>query len=290
MRQNPPLSPAPASTNVKYLFYQSGDAPGVVADYVPFFYVEARVDFNDIRTGFRSMVSLNKALEFHPIGLDLSLVADMVYEIDPQRVKSSPPPAARYARLPEFVDPGFMSQMETQFIRYLLNSFKAKVYRNSVLDAYSDAGESLPDFTARCMDLLGGARREDLDALHDVFNRKLGQIEQKYLTDTVPENFELAKTASQGRDIFSDYLERIAHLFLQPKPVPESDGFRSPRSGLEMEERLQSLETEAQQAIAALWDSYGEKAKSVDEYILHPNLKDVHIVRTCILWIPARVG
>jgi hypothetical protein len=292
MRQNPQTNQHPVSKNLKYLFYETNDAPSAPVEYAPFFYVEARVDFNDVRTGFRSMVSLSKALELHPIGSDLSFVEDMVRDIDPQNVKSPRPDSARFARLPDYVDASFMSQMETQFIRYLLNSFKAKVYRNFVLDVYSSAGESMPDFTARCIDLLGSARRQDLDALHEVFNRRLGQIEQKYLNDRASENFELIKTASQGRDIFSDYLERIADLFLQSKPASnhETNGPRNLRGNLELEDRLLSLELEAQQAIAGLWDSYREKARSVDEYILHPNLKDIHLVKTCVLWMPARVA
>ena len=51
-----------------------------------------------------------------------------------------------------------------------------------------------------------------------------------------------------------------------------------------------SLAVEAKEVIAELWDSYEEKARSVDEYILHPNLKDIHIVRSCILWIPAKAA
>jgi hypothetical protein len=38
--------------------------------------------------------------------------------------------------------------------------------------------------------------------------------------------------------------------------------------------------------ISKLSDSFNEKASAVDEYILHPNLKDIHLVRSCILWMP----
>jgi hypothetical protein len=292
MRENAQQNPPTDSGNNKYLFIEPGDPKVAAAEYVPFFYVEARVDFNDIRTGFRSMASLNKAIELHPMGMDLSIVEDMVQDIDPRCLRSSAPDAIHCARLPEFVDAGFMSQMETQFVRYLLNSFKAKVYRNFALDVYSSAGESLPDFTARCLDLMDGSRQADLEALREIFNRKLGQIEQKYLNDRAPESFELIKAASRGRDILSDYLERIADLFLQSKPMPnpKANAAQHPRSGLELEERLSSLELEAQQSIAGLWDSYKEKASSVDEYILHPNLKDIHLVRNCILWMPARMA
>ncbi len=292
MRQNPQIGQHSASNGIKYLFWAIEDVQGIGVEYVPFFYVEARIDFNDVRTGFSSMISLSKAIELHSFSADLPLVEDMVRDIDLQNTSSSMPDSAHLSRLPDFVDDGFMSQMETQFVRYLLNSFKSRVYRNFELDVYSNAGESLSGFTARCMELLDGARRRDSDNLHEVFNRKLGQIEQKYLNERSPDDFEVARTASRNRDIFSDYLEKIAGLFLQSKPLlnPDEDGFQKPRSSLELEERLMSLAVEAREVIAKLWNSYEEKARSVDEYILHPNLKDIHIVRSCILWIPAKAA
>jgi hypothetical protein len=292
MRQNPQIGQCSASNSIKYLYcaIEADQEAGV--EYVPFFYVEARIDFNDVRTGFSSMISLSKAIELHSFSADLPLVEDMVRDIDLQTTSASMPDSARLSRLPDFVNEGFMSQMETQFVRYLLNSFKSKVYRNFELNVYSNAGESLSAFTARCMELLDGARRRDSDNLHEVFNRKLGQIEQKYLGESSANDFEVARTASRNRDIFSDYLEKIAELFLQSKPALNLnyDGSQKPRSSLELEERLMSLAAEAKAVIAELWDSYKEKAQSVDEYILHPNLKDIHIVRSCILWIPAKAA
>jgi hypothetical protein len=58
----------------------------------------------------------------------------------------------------------------------------------------------------------------------------------------------------------------------------------------ELEEQLISVELDARRAIAKLEDSYAEKARSIDEYILHPNLKDIHFVRSCILWMPGQAA
>ena len=58
----------------------------------------------------------------------------------------------------------------------------------------------------------------------------------------------------------------------------------------ELEEQLFSLELEAQYEIHKLLSSYGEKAQTIDEYIIHPNLKDIHFVRSCILWMPVKAG
>jgi hypothetical protein len=292
MRQNPNNVGLPTSAKVKHLFLENADSQTSSVEYVPFFYVEARIDFNDVRTGFRLTASLNKALEIYAVNSDLIWSEDMIQDVDPQIIKASAPAAARLRSLPDFIDVDFMHQMELQFIQYLLRSYKARIYRNSELDVYSGAGESLSEFTARCLDLLDGSKRRELDVLHEVFKRKLERIKQKYLDTNVSDNLDLVKIESQSRDFYFQYSERIAGLFLQPELGLniESNSLHVPRKNLELEERLLSLELEARQAIAKLWDSNNVKAQSIDEYILHPNLKDLHFVRSCILWIPAKAA
>ncbi len=291
MRQTPKNFSQGGTDRVKQLYLEKED-PQSSAKYSPFFYVEVRIDFNDVRTGFRSTVSLNKALQIYSITSDMIWAEDMIEDVDPLKLRTGAPADASSCRLPDFVDAGFISQMETHFIQYLLRSYKARIYRNFELDVYSSAGESASEFAARCLDLLDGSERRELDALHDVVKRKLEQIKQKYLKDSVSENLELAKLETQGRDIFSSYSERIAELFLQPDRgmITNATDIHLPQLNLELEERLLSLEYEAQQAIAKLSEANKEKAQSIDEYILHPNLKDIHFVRSCILWIPAKAA
>jgi hypothetical protein len=291
MRQNQNIG-LPAADKIKHLYLRKADSQASNAEYCPFFYMEVRLDFNDVRTGYRATESLNKALEIYAASADLIWAEDMVQDVDPRQVASSAPADIRIRRLPDFVDAAYISRMETQFIQYLLRSYKTKIFRNFELDVYSSAGESLSDFTMRCLDLLEGSKRHDLDSLRDVFNRRLEQIKQKYLDAGVSDNIELAKMESQSKDIFSQYAERIAELFLRPEPGLNAAGnsLHIPRRNLELEERLLALEMEARQAIAKLWDSNRAKSEAIDEYILHPNLKDIHFVRSCILWIPCKGG
>jgi hypothetical protein len=292
MRQNPNNIGLPATDKINHMYLENADSQTSNVEYCPFFYVEVRIDFNDVRTGFRSTESLNKALEIYAASADLIWSEDMIQDVDPQKITSSAPGDIRLRRLPEFVDAVGISQMETQFIQYLLRSHKTKIFRNFELEVYSGAGESLSDFASRCLDLLEGSKRHELDSLHDVFKRRLAQIRQKYLGASASDNIEMAKIESQSRDLFSQYSERIDELFLQPEPGLNIEGNSRhiPRKNLELEERLLALEMEAQQAIAKLWDSNKAKAQSIDEYILHPNLKDIHFVRSCILWIPAKAA
>jgi hypothetical protein len=284
-------SPPPLD-KVKYLFLaiENPNVPEIA--YSPYFYAEAKIDFNDIRTGFRETVSLSKALEIYSNNADLLWSEDMIQDVDTQRILSSMPDEARLGSLPDFVSASFISQMETQFTQYLLRSYSIKIYRNFDLNVYSLSGESRSEFIGRCRELCEGPKRREMDLLHDVFKRMLEQIKQKYMDVNESASLEQSRTASQNKDIFSHYSERIAALFLRydSKSNPSAGPFHPPSGMQDLEERLLSLELDAQKAIRKLLDSCEERAGNLDEYILHPNLKDIHFVRSCILWMPQKAN
>jgi hypothetical protein len=283
-----PKNQTPGSSDRINALFWGGEIPNSDREFSPFFYAEARIDFNDVRTGFRETVSLKKALELFS-DQDLIWADDMIRDIDPDKIGVIAPDGISLQSLPNFVDEQFISRMESKLIQYLMRRFEAKVYRNSVLNIYSFSGELLSQFSSRCFELLDSPMRHELASLHEVYNRKLTQIKQKYLGyEDDSGEFETAKLDSRNRDAISRISERMAELFLRAEFSlrPVAGPFRNLQGAQELEERLLSLELESQQVIAKLWDSYAEKARAIDEYVLHPNLKDIHLVRSCILWMP----
>lgn len=292
----------PQPTDELKSLYLEPENPGLrETDYFPYFYVEARIDFNDVRTGFRHTISLSKALDIYSNDAELLWVEDMIRDVDLQKASVNIPDSVLLSPLPDFVDADFLSRMETRFIQYLLRSFAATVYRNYALNIYSFAGETRGDFARRCFELLEGPKRNELDLLHDVFKRRLEQTRGKFLMageslalDLAgePLGLELAKNESQNKSIFFQYSERIDEHFLRGEVQPDSgsEALRYTPSMQELEERLMSLELEARQEIKKLHDSYEEKTRSLDEYKLHPNPKDIHFVRSGVLWMPKKVA
>ncbi len=283
----------PQPTDIlRTLYLKPEDSGQPENEYFPFFYVEVRIDFNDVRTQLRETASLSKALEIYSNDAELLWVEDMIRDVDLQKTTISLPGSVRLTPLPGFVDANFLSRMETKFVQYLLKSFAATVYRNYALNIYSFAGETHSDFARRCRELLDGPKRRELDLLHDVFKRRLEQTKEKYLLLDEPLGLELAKTESHNKSIFFQYSERIDEHFLrgevQPGYSPEEIRY-SPEMQ-ELEERLMSLELEALQEIKKLQDSYKEKVGNLDEYKLHPNPKDIHFVRSGILWMPKKAA
>jgi hypothetical protein len=272
---------------IKQLYHSAEDFR-LETRLIPLFWVEARIDFNDVRTGFRETVGINKALEIYSDNADLLWTKDMVREVDPLKTTSSAPDGAQIGALPDFVDANFLARMEHQFIQYLLRSFEVKIFRNFNLKIYSLSGESRHDFCRRCFELFDGSRRQELDRLHEVFDRRLEQARQKYLSAPDSGGMEQAKSDSRGKDAFSRCSERISQLFYDAelRIDPTAEAAQHPAGNLELDEKLLSIEWEAHQALAKLLDQYDEQARAIDEYILHPNLKDIHLVRSCILWMP----
>ena len=273
---------------IKHLYQDLEHPRNRETELIPFFCVEARIDFNDVRTGFRETVSLSKALEIYSDNADLLWTDDMVREVDLTKTSSTVPVGARLGVLPDFVNPDFFTRMETQFTQYLLRSFEAKVFRNFDLNLYSFSGESRSDFCRRCLELFDGRKRQELDRLHEVFIRKLEQIRQKYLGVAESDGLEQARAESRNRDAFSRCAERIGELFYRAEIMMDlAVPHHQYSSGMqELEEKLISLELEARRTITRLAEFHDEKARAIDAYILHPNLKDVHFVRSCVLWIP----
>jgi hypothetical protein len=261
--------------------------PSGGGDYEPRYYAQARIDFNDVRTGFRATIDLARAVELSRGAAELPWVEEMTVEVDPSRTVSSPPGEARLSPLPGHVDAPFLKLMETQFVGYLLRSFAVRVYRNSDLGAWSASGETRADFLARCLELAEGPVRSELDLLHDRYNRRLEQLRKKYAPAGRAADLDSARLESRNRDLFSHFSERIVGLFLRGEIPPGSAAVRAGESaGSEQEERLQGLEDAARREIDGLRARYEEKAHAIDEYLLHPNLKDIHVVRSGVLWMP----
>jgi hypothetical protein len=289
MTENSERYEAQRSEKVKSLYLSMGGSETNRCEYFPYFYAETRIDFNDVRTGYRETRSLNKALEIYSPHADLFWVEDMIRDVDPGKIQHTPPAQVQLNSLPEYVDENFVSLMEMQYMQYLIRYFEVHIFKNSALNIYSNACESRDEFIVRCMELLKSTMREELDQSCDVFKRRLEQLRAKYLSSDEFLGMDNTQLESRNRDAFSQYSEQITALFLTENWPPRPDISIHPlQRGMELEECLIEVEKESQRAISGIMESHKYKAQALDEYILHPNLKDIHFVRSCILWMPKK--
>jgi hypothetical protein len=260
-------------------------------DCVPYFYVEARIDFADVRTGHHVTREYNDLMKMGCIDDDLLWTRDMVLPVDPSLLQASKPEGAKLGELPGFVNDEAFARLETQYIQYLLRHAEARVFRNFALNSYSLPGEGREEFQKRCMEILNESFRSELEGLREVANRRLEHLEQKHLKAGRPGEFESDRRMTQARSRFHETAETVAEMFLAAELSLEDVGniklhVPDPLHP-DLEEALEALKAGVRRDICRLMRSYQERVGKIDEYIVHPGLKDLHLVRTCIVWLPA---
>jgi len=293
MHSNPQLhsSQQAARSLIKHYYLLDARQPSEL-EYAPRLYFEAKIDISDVRSGIRDTCSANLSVEIWPMDGDALWTRDMLVPVDSSFVEPGFPETQNLRKLPEFVDESYLSRVESLFLSFLIRYFEIKVYLNSELRVYSNPLESLEDFKKRCVDMLSEAFRGELYDLQQVFVRKLEQVREKYQRASQGldpgQDFEAVKVASHWKSRMHQTSERITDLFLDTE-LTLKDASDSPRpraAASDLDQRLLALEIEAWQEIQRLLDRYQSMVQTIDDYTIHPNLKDIHLVRVCILWMP----
>jgi hypothetical protein len=268
-------------------------APGAAGEeFVPFFYLEAKIDLADVRSGVRESLSVTRALEIVQLEGDALWTEDMVRTVDPAFVEGGLPGSPALNSLPSHVDAIYLQRVESQFLRYLLRHFEVHVFRNPYLRHYSLPGESKDDFTARCLEMLARSFRNELDGIRELCDRKLERVRLKYLKPGRVEGFAEERISAEARNRIHEMAERVEELFVTAELTAEPSGgdpmFPGTADGT-LEQRLASIECEARDAIRRLAIEYTEMAGNLDEYLVRPSLRDIRLGHASILWMPVRV-
>lgn len=274
--------------NAKNRFYLTDAAAGRDLEFEPYLMLEARIDFNDVRTGYRQTCGIQKIVAIPEEMVEPLWDDDGIKDVNSDKLTTDPPENIRIRNLPKHLDETFISFIEIRFIEYLLRTFTVQIYRNYFLGVYSAYGESRSDFIIRCIELVQTPMYSEFDSMLEVFERKLERLQQKYLFQEELEDIKRMKVDSRNRELFHFIAERVLSLFLRTEFSIQS--FTKPTSPepyiQEFEDRLHTLHLEAKETVAKILDFYEEKAKSIDEYLLHPSMKNIHFVRSFLLWIP----
>jgi hypothetical protein len=265
-------------------------APGAATEgFVPFFYLEAKIDLADVRSGVRESLSVSRALEVVQLEGDALWTEDMVRTIDPASLEVGLPISPAPQPLPSHLDAAHLQRVESQFLRYLLRHFEVRVFRNPYLRLYSLPGESRDDFTVRCVEMLARPFRAELDGIRELCDRKLERVKLKHLKTGGGGGFAEESASAEARNRIHEMAERVEELFVRAELTAEpSSGdlmFSGAADGT-LEQRLASIEAEARDAIRRLAIEYTEMAGNLDEYLVRPSLKDIRLGRASILWMP----
>jgi hypothetical protein len=284
--------PPEHSARVKQFYWHSA-TPADGRDFAPHYFFEARIDYSDVRSGYHVTSGWNSVLDLNPWEDDLPLTRDMVRNVDPKAVLPSRPDQVRLQALPGFVTEELLCRLESQYLSFLLRHAEISLRRNYALNIYSLPGETPDEFQARCLESFSESFRGELDAMREVVNRRLERIEQKYAGRDRVGEFDNDRRMSQVRSRLHTMAESIVGLFLETElslaPVEVRNAVSSDPSRPDFEQSLESLEGDVRRDINRLLNSYQDQIRNIDEYICHPGLKDLHLVRKGILWMPVGV-
>jgi hypothetical protein len=290
--KKPASNPNTADSGTIRHFYLKPAGDAAAAEFAPRFYLEAKIDLSDVRSGLRESLSVNRALELILLEGDVLWTEDMVQAIDPDVVESGLPPSPRLKPLPPNVDAACLRSVENQFLSYLLRHFEVRIFRNPILRLYSLPVESKDDFRARCLETLARPFRADLDNIRELCDRKLERVKLRYLRLESGGGFAEERISAEARNWIHEMSERVEELFvraeLTSEPAVGNPMFPHPADGT-LEQRLALIESEAREAIRRLADEYTEIAGQLDEYLVRPSLKDIRLGGVSILWMPVRV-
>ena len=278
-----------ALLRVKRLYQKAAGDCGPPAEYYPHYYFEAKVDVDDIRSGFRETRGVCSALEVYPYDPDWAWTEDMMREVRPGTLQEQPPDEVRLHPLPAFVNDDVVARVETQFVLHIVRHMKARFYRNGPLKVSSTAGETLADFQSRCAERLNEVLRGELDAEQEVFARRFELIRERHGKEMEPGDLHSPEIALRKREWLRVISEQTFGLFLNSGLSSDPPAFPEPALGepkSDMEEKLLSIHAEACRAVAGRIRALREKAGAIEEYAVHPAIRDVHVVRTCIAWMP----
>ncbi len=260
------------------------------AEYVPRLYLEARVDFADVRSGLNGTCTVCRAMEIRAFDPEDAWTEDMLWPVDPADIRTTPPDRVTLQPSPDWFKPEALDGIEARFVAHLLRTFRVTLFRNFDLNAYSRLNESREDFKARCLELLNETFRRDLDALRGVADRALERARERHLKeqDWAGVDSRIAREKGEFRDVAEHITSLFMHTELTFAPQEAEREFPA-HSGMELQQGLLSLESDARHAVGKLVSRYQRKALNIDEYIIHPNFRDLHLVRSGLLWMPAEV-
>lgn len=252
--------------------------PGEGVPSQPGLLCEVRIDLFDVRSGF----SGSETALFAGPWLDdpeLKWPQDMVEKLQSSQIEECAPP--RRLRWPE--------SAEDTVITYVIESYRPRIWKHSLLGLYGQSSESREEFLQRCRDGLLQERNLEVQKQREIFLHRFLEIEQKLLESLESDDWEPAqrdrqKTRAAGlfsliRDDFSRCFLRDDFAFLQPHDLNWKAEIP-----VEFQERLEAVKGEFVEWFNRLNLRFEALAARVESYEVPLSRSQVEVVSCAVLW------
>ena len=244
----------------------------------PLILFEVRVDYHDVRSSQSGSEIDTFSAAIVDDG-DLDWTPDMVKRELLEALEETSPPAS--TEWPE--------SAQSQITRYFMKHFSRTAWKNASLGLYSGPGESVEDFTRRCLEELSEERRNAVSQIRDVFLHRFLEAEQRVMAQIREQAWDesrLDTRLSEIRDAFSEIRERFSRCFLSEtwEPLAREDLTWKQLSDVEIQERLEALRDELVSQHNSAIDQVKRRLTEIEPHELTLNHGEIVVTPVGFLW------
>jgi len=148
--------------------------------YQPYLLAVATITFDDRRTATRHSVSEARLLAADQNGAPLDWVNSELISLEPKDRQTTPPPAARFAGLPNgFANPQKLSVLQRSFVQYLYRESKLVLRRNKPLKIVENPEETEGAFRQRCAEAARAGLEAEQQKIKTKYAKQLDRLAEQ---------------------------------------------------------------------------------------------------------------
>lgn len=259
------------------------------AKYTPFLMCDLHYDKFDVRSKIKQTGDIFVAAPFLETNSESVWSPEMILQVDRSRLVPCPPENPAFRKPPFQLTAEFIQKLEEKLLETVQRYHRIEILCNPGLDMYSRNGETRNEFEKRCIDLLEGQAKKEMDSLRKKYDRKYERLVQKIhaIESRFPEDDSLLDgLRSKYKTLAFDTRESMARLFIDLREAPDYNFSGSVKGEDDVEDAMENLYHEAWAEIVDLARRVREQATRVENYEIHLQYGDLGVGQIAILWKP----
>lgn len=222
--------------------------------------------------------------------------------VDPASLDRGPAPESRFADLDApLSDAKVLKALEKDFIDYVYHNAGLALLSNPTLKLIADPGVTTADFRKQCAEAAAEARDAEAEILRDKYEKKIELIERRLAREERELAEDQVEHQSRKMEELATHAENILGVFggsRSRRRVSSSLSKRrmTSKAKAEVEESLEviedfkqeltELEGELTEEINELNNRWGEVAAEIEETVITPYKKNIHMDLFGVAWFP----
>ena len=233
------------------------------------------------------------------------------FDIDTRKCPASPPAGSLFYELPEqFSSLVNLRSLEKDFADFLYHTERLELLRAPSLKLESRPGENSADFSVRIADLCREQKDEAAEKVMKSFNVKRERLDKRLERALVKVDKEKSDVTAKTTDTIISFGTAVLGAFFGRKAISagtisrtasgikkagrvareKADVQRAEEAVVAIEEKIQQLEVEQEDAVNKIADEYDPAMVATETFAVKPRRSDIFDLRLCLLWemVPPR--